>query len=315
MGEKLLEKHWLTKLADTLQPFGIGGLSGCVATCFVQPVDLVKVRIQLKSEKLGPNAGSEISPFRVFSEILKEGGVLSFWKGIDSALARQVFYTTTRMGIYKTMYLRSKQANNGKEPSFLAKSWCSIVAGFLGSLAGNPADLALVRIQADSTLPVEERRGYKNVFDAFYKIVKDEGVVALWRGSTPTVIRAIVINVAMLGPYDEIKEQLNHYFGTKDTQQTRLLASAAAGFLSSFCALPFDNAKTKMQKMKKDAAGVYPYSSIFDAMGKTVKREGIIGLWVGFPTFYFRIAPHTMITLLTQDWLTDKVNTWRKKKN
>jgi len=73
-------------------------------------------------------------------------------------------------------------------------------------LAGNPADLALVRIQADSTLPVEERRGYKNVFDAFYKIVKDEGVAALWRGSTPTVIRAIVINVAMLGPYDEIKE-------------------------------------------------------------------------------------------------------------
>lgn len=48
----------------------------------------MKVRIQLKSEKLGPAAGSEISPFRVFSEIFKEGGILSFWKGIDSALAR-----------------------------------------------------------------------------------------------------------------------------------------------------------------------------------------------------------------------------------
>ena len=48
--------------------------------------------------------------------------------------------------------------------------------------------------------------------------MKDEGIVALWRGSTPTVIRAVVINVAMLGPYDEIKERLNHYFGTKDTQ-------------------------------------------------------------------------------------------------
>lgn len=122
------------------------------------------------------------------------------------------------MGIYKTMFQSAKDKNNGKEPSFLAKTYCSIVAGFIGSLAGNPADLALVRIQADSTLPVEDQRGYKNVFDAFYKIVKDEGVMALWRGSTPTVVRAIVINVAMLGPYDEIKERLNHYFGTKDTQ-------------------------------------------------------------------------------------------------
>jgi len=154
----------------------------------------------------------------VLKDIYKTTGFLSFWKGLDSAIARQVFYTTTRMGIYKTMFQSAKDKNNGKEPSFLAKTYCSIVAGFIGSLAGNPADLALVRIQADSTLPVEDQRGYKNVFDAFYKIVKDEGVMALWRGSTPTVVRAIVINVAMLGPYDEIKQRLNHYFGTKDTQ-------------------------------------------------------------------------------------------------
>jgi len=50
----------------------------------------------------------------------------------------------------------------------------------------------------------------------------------------------------MLAPYDEIKERLNHYFGTKDTKQTRLLSSALAGFLSSFGSLPFDNAKTKI---------------------------------------------------------------------
>lgn len=42
--------------------------------------------------------------------------------------------------------MKAKASNNGKEPSFLVKSGCSIIAGFLGSLAGNPADLALVRI-------------------------------------------------------------------------------------------------------------------------------------------------------------------------
>ena len=32
---------------------------------------------------------------------------------------------------------------------------------------------------------------------------------------------------------------------------------------------------------------------------QTAAKEGVIGLWVGFPTYYFRIAPHAMITLVT----------------
>ena len=31
---------------------------------------------------------------------------------------------------------------------------------------------------------------------------------------------------------------------------------------------------------------------------KSVKNQGIGGLWVGFPTFYFRVAPHAMIVLI-----------------
>jgi len=56
-----------------------------------------------------------------------------------------------------------------------------------------------------------------------------------------------------------------------------------------------------------------PYAGIFDCLGKTVKNEGVIGLWVGFPTYYFRVAPHAMITLLTQDFLHDKLSKARGK--
>jgi hypothetical protein len=45
-----------------------------------------------------------------------------------------------------------------------------------------------------------------------------------------------------------------------------------SGFLSSFVSLPFDNAKTKIQKMKALPDGSYPYKNIFDAMGKTIKK-------------------------------------------
>jgi len=46
----------------------------------------------------------------------------------------------------------------------------------------------------------------------------------------------------------------------------------------------------------------------------SAKNEGIAGLWVGFPTYYFRIAPHVMITLIAQDNLTQWVNA-KKKRN
>lgn len=83
-----------------------------------------------------------------------------------------------------------------------------MIAGFVGSLVGNPADLALIRMQADARLPLAERRNYKNVVDAFKRISKEEGFFALWRGATPTVIRAMALNLAMLASYDEVKERL-----------------------------------------------------------------------------------------------------------
>lgn len=57
--------------------------------------------------------------------------------------------------------------------------------------------------------------------------------------------------------------------------------------------------------MKALPDGSFPYRNIFDAMIKTMSREGLTHLWVGYPTFYFRLAPHIVITLLVQDWITD----------
>lgn len=51
--------------------------------------------------------------------------------------------------------------------------------------------------------------------------------------------------------------------------------------------------------------GTYPYSGFFNCFAKSIANEGVTGLWVGLPTFYMRIAPHAMITVLVQDYLHD----------
>ena len=79
-------KRGITKFLDAVLPFALGGTSGMIATCFIQPVDMVKVRIQIKSEEssklkaAGKPVGS-VSPFVVIKEIAATGGLKTFYKG------------------------------------------------------------------------------------------------------------------------------------------------------------------------------------------------------------------------------------------
>lgn len=271
------------------RPFVFGGFSGMTATSCIQPIDTVKVRIQI----MGEGGAKVASPFTIFQNILSKEGPMSFYKGLDSALFRQATYGTARLGLYKVMF-EKREKENGKV-SFIEKVGISFMAGALACLIGNPADLALVRFQADATLPVEERRNYRHVFDAFGRIIKEEGALALFTGLGPTVARAIAMNVGMLSTFDQAKESLESWKGEKGLLSTRLQASAIAGCVCSVMSLPFDNVKTKLQKMKA-TNGVYPYAGVVDCLKQTVAREGVTGLWVGLPTYYFRVAPHAMIT-------------------
>lgn len=296
-------------LSSTLMPFAIGGAAGMLSTVIIQPVDMLKVQIQIKSEKLGKHGN--LSPFIIAREMRAEKGLAHFYHGLGSALMRQFTYTTTRMGIYKSLFNDYKTKHG--EVGLAMKSLFGLTAGFFGSVVGNPADLILIRMQADSTLPESQKRHYTGFANAFGKIIKEEGVTTLWRGSAPTVLRAMVLNLAMLGPFDEAKEILNKLSGQKDTLPIRLTASAFAGFLAAFCSLPFDNIKTKLQKMKYcDTSKSYPYSGIRECFAISIKNEGFPRLWAGFPTYYARIAPHAMMTLLLQDFLTQA---WNKSKS
>lgn len=157
----------------SIKDFAFGGLSGMIGTAVIQPIDTVKVRIQLVGESQGLAGGKQTvskSPFSVARGILAKEGVRGFYRGLDSALFRQATYCTARLGIYKTIYNR-RMEEKGKV-IFYEKAFISLFSGFLGSLIGNPSDLALVRFQSDMYLPEDQRRNYRNVFHAFSRIGK-----------------------------------------------------------------------------------------------------------------------------------------------
>lgn len=75
------EKSFLTKTVDAILPFLIGGISGMIGTSVIQPIDMIKVRIQIKSEEIGKS--KKVSAIKVIHEIYNNGGIKSFYKGYE----------------------------------------------------------------------------------------------------------------------------------------------------------------------------------------------------------------------------------------
>ena len=192
--------------------------------------------------------GGSTSPFSVAKEVYGIGGIKEFYRGIDAALMRQVVYGTLRLGIYfnLTEWIKTNK-NNGENLTALQRAGCSLFAGSLGSFVGNPCDLALVRMQADTTLPEAERRNYKGIFDAVTRIVSEEGVTSLWRGAVPTMMRASALNVSMLVSYETAKDIATAAMGPNASPfQIQFGSSMIAAICVAIGSLPFDNIKTKM---------------------------------------------------------------------
>lgn len=216
-------------------------------------------------------------------------------------MLRQVVYGTLRLGIYFNLIEHFKKQNNGGNTSVGQKAAASFTAGCLGSFVGNPMDLSLVRMQADTTLPVAERRNYTGVLDAIKRTASEEGVTALWKGVSATMARASALNMAMLISYDTVREKLTASRPNDSPFKIQVVSSMLSGVATSVASLPFDNIKTKVQKQKAGPDGVLPYKNIMDCLQKSIAREGVAGLWTGLPTYYFRIAPHAVITLLAAE--------------
>ncbi|RJE23156.1 Mitochondrial carrier protein [Aspergillus sclerotialis] len=284
-------------------PFINGGLAGMTATTCVQPVDMIKVRLQLAGE--GARTGPRPSAFGVTRDIITGGKVLDLYTGLSAGLLRQAVYTTARMGFFETFIkaLNKNADEAGRKVSFGERAGAGLAAGGIAAMIGNPADLSLIRMQSDGLKPVEKRANYKSVVDALARITKNEGITALWAGSLPTVVRAMALNVGQLAFFSESKSQLQQHTSLSTRNQT-FAASAIAGFFASFLSLPFDFIKTRLQKQQRDPqTGKLPYKGVVDCARKVIRDEGWLRFYRGFGTYYVRIAPHAMITLIVADYL------------
>lgn len=275
--------------AQTVYPFWYGGAASCIAAAFTHPLDLTKARMQTAKVPGQTMIGT------LFRTIRGEG-ILAIYDGLSASMLRQASYSTVRFGTYEKLK-ELAQGPDRKPPPVYVLLPLSMVAGLVGSIVGNPADVANVRMQNDRTMPKEQRRGYKNAVDAVVRIAKEEGLKNCFRGLGPNVIRGVLMTASQVVSYDTGKTWLVNNFGWDPSSRvTFFSASMWAGLVATTVCSPVDVVKTQAMHASESIG-------LAKTLVTSIKAEGVGFMFRGWTPAFVRLGPQTIITFVAMEQL------------
>ena len=276
--------------------FALASTSSMTASFITNPIDVIKVRMQLEGE-LKPHIPLYQRYYKGFIRgairVLLDEGSKGWLKGVTASLMREFSYGGIRLGAYEPI----KDLFGATDPAH-TPLWKKIAAGgtsgMIGSAIANPTDLVKIRMQG-----CRQGKRYTTTFHAFIEIYRTEGVRGLWRGVGPTVQRAMILTASQTSSYDHAKHTILNWDLMKEGLPLHIMSSITAGFVCAICTSPFDVIKTRIMNQESVVGGVGKvYISMFDCLIKTLRIEGFSGLYKGFFPNWMRLGPHTIICFL-----------------
>ena len=275
---------------------GLGGMAGWVV---VHPANTIAVRMSLNP----PN-----TKFSLSEMLKKSGGIMGLYDGLSAGVLRQVFYATSRLGLFETF--RDILHEYRGKTDFASRVGIGAVTGGMAAYISCPMEVCVVRMSNDGTLAVDQRKNYSSVFDVAGRIVKEEGVFAFWNGSSPFVVRAMMVGVFQVATLDQFKDVFTKHFGQRKDSLTNVFSSAmASGLVYSIATMPLEACKNRMASQKIDAVtGKLPYTGIIQTMQKVSATEGFMALYNGFLPYYIRCGGHTVAMFLFVQMFRDYIS-------
>ena len=276
--------------------FATSGLGGMLGWAIIHPANTIAVRWNLASMQ-----GKTFN----FGDMIKQSGWKGLYDGLTAGVLRQVFYATSRFGLFETF--RDKLHLIRGKTDFASRVGIGAITGGIAAYISCPMEVAVVRMSNDSTLPAAERRNYTGVVDTATRIIKEEGVATFWRGSTPFVQRAMMVGVFQVATLDQFKELYAHYMHQKKNSIPNVFCAAmTSGLLYSLATMPLEASKNRMAFQKRDAVtGKLPYTGTLQTIRKVSAEEGFFALYNGFLPYYIRCGGHTVSMFIIVQMLRD----------
>ena len=240
-----------------------GGIAGCVAKTIMAPLSRLTILFQVGpllsaathdgviAVKTNDFSGSLYSVGR---RVLKEEGLLSFWKGNLTSVIHRFPYSAINFTVYDRLRTSFRNLNYVESP--LTRFVCGASAGGTACFACYPLDLVRTRLTVMKT-PSSSGSIFGSIISTMQSIVRTEGIIGLYRG----VLVSVCVTTPTFGisfcVYGTVREKIlslnSSYNICKDASSGKLsaygsmLCGAMSGITSSLIMFPADSIRRRMQ--------------------------------------------------------------------
>ncbi|KAL8263867.1 hypothetical protein R6Q59_021997 [Mikania micrantha] len=199
---------------------GAGACAGIIAMSATYPMDLVRGRITVQTDK---SSTQYRGMAHALSTVLREEGPRALYKGWLPSVIGVIPYVGLNFAVYESLkdYLvksRPFGLVEDKELNVITKLACGAVAGTIGQTVAYPLDVIRRRMQmvgwkhAASVVAGEGKSKstleYTGMIDAFRKTVRYEGVGALYKGLVPNSVKVVPSIAIAFVTYEVVKDVL-----------------------------------------------------------------------------------------------------------
>ena len=172
-----------------------------------------------------------------------------------------------------------------KKKSFMTDFLIGGVSAAVSKTAVAPIERVKLLLQvqdANKNIPADQR--YNGIGDCFTRVMKEQGVGALWRGNLANVVRYFptqALNFACKDAYKKIfcpynpKTQPGMFF------LGNMASGGAAGATSLSVVYPLDFARTRLAA-DVGSGGEREFTGLIDCLKKCAAKDGVAGLYRGF---------------------------------
>lgn len=184
------------------QLFLAGMVAGVFSTVIMAPGERIKCLLQIQQSKA---TAKYAGPVDCTKQLYREGGIRSVYRGTMATMLRDVPASAVYFMSYE--WLQNQLTPEGKSRKDL-NAWRTLFAGGMAGvfnwLVAIPPDTLKSRLQ---TAP--EGKYPKGIRSVFTEMMREEGILALYKGVTPVMLRAFPANAACFLGYEVGMKFLN----------------------------------------------------------------------------------------------------------
>uniref|UniRef100_A0A1Q3F3D6 Mitochondrial thiamine pyrophosphate carrier n=1 Tax=Culex tarsalis TaxID=7177 RepID=A0A1Q3F3D6_CULTA len=264
-----------------------GGMTGCITRFLCQPLDVLKIRLQLQVEPVA--ASSEISKYRSITQsvscIYREEGLLAFWKGHNPAQVLSLIYGFSQFSCYERLNGALRDVPLFQQHDRARNFLCGACSGSFAALTIMPLDVIRTRV-----ISQDPGKGYKNAFQAFGMIYRHEGVRGLYRGVGPALLQIAPLTggqFMFLNLFGSVVKKLEALPETAPLPATELfLCGGMAGLSTKLLVYPLDLTKKRLQiqgfsRNRTTFGRHFVCNHMVQCLYDVTRNEGVRGLYKG----------------------------------